>query len=48
LEAKWTISWLPVFGVGTAAPILCVLTARLATRKVLRESPLALLQAAET
>ncbi|MGE4606527.1 MAG: FtsX-like permease family protein [Myxococcota bacterium] len=48
LEANWTINWLPLLLVGTAAPILCVLTARLATRKVLRESPLALLQAAET
>ncbi len=48
LEAKWSITWLPLLLVGIAAPMLCVLTARLATRKVLRESPLALLQSAET
>ena len=48
LEAGWSIRWLPLLGVGIAAPLLCVLTARVATRKVLRESPLALLQADET
>jgi putative ABC transport system permease protein len=48
LEAGWAIRWLPLLGVGITAPLLCVLTARLATRKVLRESPLALLQADET
>jgi putative ABC transport system permease protein len=45
LDAPWTVSWPPLLLVLTAVPLLCVLTGRVAARSVLRERPLALLQA---
>jgi putative ABC transport system permease protein len=47
LEATWSPAWEPMLFTGVAIPIICVATARIAARGVLRERPLALLQSAE-
>lgn len=43
LDAPWAVAWWPLLLAGVAVPCLCVLTARFASRQVLREKPLALL-----
>ena len=48
LDSAWTIAWTPLALAAVAFPVLCVWTARMGTRNVLRERPLALLQAAES
>jgi putative ABC transport system permease protein len=48
LEASFRISWAPLVLALLLVPLLCALTGRAATRRVLRERPLALLQAAGT
>jgi putative ABC transport system permease protein len=45
LDAPWTVSWPPLLLVLAAVPLVCVVTGRAAARSVLRERPLALLQA---
>jgi putative ABC transport system permease protein len=45
LDMEWAISWPPLIGAALAVPAICAGTARAATRHVLRERPLALLQA---
>jgi putative ABC transport system permease protein len=47
LEASFHISPAPLLGTCVGVPALCMLAGRIATRRVLRERPLALLQAAE-
>jgi len=47
LGASWSPAILPMLFAGIAIPSICVATARVATRGVLRERPLALLQSAE-
>ncbi len=44
-ESPFLVSWWPLLGAILFAPMLCVLTARGATRKVLRERALVLLRA---
>ncbi|NRA06823.1 MAG: FtsX-like permease family protein [Myxococcales bacterium] len=44
-EITFLVSWWPVLGAILFVPMVCVLTARGATRKVLRERPLILLRA---
>jgi putative ABC transport system permease protein len=46
LEVEFTVSWGPLLATLLAIPLLCAVTGRIATRGVLRERPLALLQAA--
>jgi putative ABC transport system permease protein len=43
LESEWSVAWTPLVLAAVAVPSICVLTARLASRAVLREKPLALL-----
>ncbi len=45
LDAPWTVAWTPLLWTVLVIPSLCALTARVATRSVLRERPLVLLQA---
>lgn len=47
LGAAWSPAFSPMLFAGIAIPTICVATARVATRAVLRERPLALLQSAE-
>jgi putative ABC transport system permease protein len=47
LDLEWRISLWPLVLVLLLVPTICIATSRLATRAVLRERPLALLQAAE-
>jgi putative ABC transport system permease protein len=46
LDASFRVSLAPLLWVLCGIPVLCALTGRVATRRVLRERPLALLQAA--
>ena len=48
LGATWSPAWEPLLFTGVAIPVICVATARIAARGVLRERPLALLQSAES
>lgn len=48
LGADWEPAWRPLAALALAAPAICVLTARMATRAILLERPLALLQSGET
>ncbi|MCZ6570499.1 MAG: hypothetical protein O7B23_10095, partial [Deltaproteobacteria bacterium] len=47
LEADFEVSWQPLALTLAAIPALCAITGRFATRSVLRERPLVLLQSAE-
>ncbi len=42
-ESAWAVAWWPLVLAGLAVPSVCILTARLASRRVLREKPQALL-----
>jgi putative ABC transport system permease protein len=42
-EAPWAVAWWPLALAGLAVPSVCILTARLASRRILREKPQALL-----
>lgn len=44
LSTPYHVQWLPLLAVGIAIPLTCVVTGRLATRRVLRERPAVLLQ----
>lgn len=43
-DLAWRLSWLPLAGVLVVIPLVCVSTARIAMRKVLRERPIVLLR----
>jgi predicted lysophospholipase L1 biosynthesis ABC-type transport system permease subunit len=42
-DAAWAVAWWPLVLAALAVPSVCILTARLASRRVLREKPQALL-----
>jgi putative ABC transport system permease protein len=43
LDSEWRVAWTPLVLAAVAVPSVCIATARLASRAVLREKPLALL-----
>jgi predicted lysophospholipase L1 biosynthesis ABC-type transport system permease subunit len=47
LGVSWTVAWAPLATAAVLVPGVCVVTARAATRAVLRERPLPLLQSSE-
>jgi putative ABC transport system permease protein len=48
LEARFAVSWPPLLAALVGIPLACAATGRVATRAVLRERPLVLLQTART